>query len=65
MSNSRWLEILRWPANRSNAFAPWYVVARRLVAMPLLWAGVGVVFLATWVGWGFDEAHDLVKREFL
>lgn len=43
---------------KGRRLAPPLTILRRLLALPLLRLAQCAVFLATWLGWGFDVAKD-------
>lgn len=47
---------------RGQKLAPLRSIARRLPALPVLWIGKALVFLACWLGWGLDDATDAWER---
>lgn len=41
---------------KGRRLAPPHIIARRLLALPVLWLAQCLVFVATLAGWGWDDA---------
>ena len=52
------IKILRWPENRRTGLLPWFVILRRLLVYPFLFATICLFWLFTviWYG-GLYEAN--------
>ena len=50
---SRWY---RWPENRQRGRVAWFVIARRVFFVPLVFVGKVLLFVAVAGGWGLDDA---------
>ena len=57
---------LHWPEgfyeDQGKHFLPWYSILRRLLVMPAFLLTVTVMWVVIWVGFGIDDANDVVKK---
>ena len=53
---------IHWPAKPGSMMAPWYTIARRLLAVPFLYFGACIVFVSMLVGWGLESARNAWKE---
>jgi len=49
----------KWPQTWDNNRAPWYAVLRRLPMIPFVCLGLGLLVIATYVGWGRCQANHI------
>lgn len=52
----------KWPATPENSYAPWYDIARRIIAMPVILVGLGLIWIAHVVGFGLKTANKVAEQ---
>ena len=48
----------RWPEDKRKGRPPWFVILRRTVFLPLIYAGAILVFVAMICAYGYRAAID-------
>lgn len=50
-------QIINWPHTKNNNMAPLWAIVLRIAVLPVMYAGVGLVFVSLLIGWGPYEAR--------
>lgn len=52
----RLVRLLRWPEKKGNGLVPWFVIAWRVMFMPLVYGGLAVAWVGVLCANGYRQA---------
>jgi len=60
MNERKWW---RWPDGfyEDEKYIPWYQIMRRLISLPFLMVALVALCVIVWLGWGRDEAREIMR----